>query len=138
MVSAVITSADLCRRYSAICCNLSVHVFINSIPMATEVAVSRLEVAQRVTLPSTNAHSCIHLSFPLSVSVSIHLFLEPAASLSSTHNPHPIPVTHPSELPGKKSWHPYPRRQTQPKQFSLCLLLTHQLDFVCNEIQKDV
>lgn len=54
-------------RNTVICCNLSVHVFINCVSMVTEVAVSRLEVAQRVTLSltSTQLHPSLFLAFCL-------------------------------------------------------------------------
>lgn len=81
--------------YTVICCDLSVHVFINCVSMVTKVAVSRLEVAQRVTLPLTSTHSCSHLSFCLCFSTSIFLSQMPICHPPHTHTPSP-------ELPDRK------------------------------------
>lgn len=57
--------------FSMICCNLFAHLLVNHATMVTQVAFSRPEIAEGVTLTQTTAHSCINLSFSLSLFQSI-------------------------------------------------------------------
>lgn len=68
------------------------HVFINCVSMETEVAVSRSEVAQRVTLRLTSARSCIHPASVHSFSPSIS-----GASCLAVTPPPPPPESSPPE-----------------------------------------
>lgn len=94
--------------------------------MVAEVAVSRPEVTQRVTLSLTRAHSCTHLSFCLCSNPSISW----ASCLSVHSNPTPNP-------PKLKDWkgvgtHTVYLERSQ-KELFLVLFLTHKLNTVCNE-----
>lgn len=88
------------------------HVFINCVSMETEVAVSRSEVAQRVTLRLTSARSCIHPA-------SVHSF-SPSISGASCLAVTPSPP-HPNPHHQRESWHPYHPPLKHPEKLALGL-----------------
>lgn len=100
--------------YSVICCDLSVHGFINGVSMVTKVPVSRLEVAQRVTLSLISAYSCIQLSVLSQLPVS--------------------PPPHSHYHTGMRLAHMLKKKICQR---SFPAYRKTKL-FLCNEIQKDV
>lgn len=104
------------KRYTVICCNLPVHVFINCVAMVTKVPVSSRPEGDLAFDKCTQ----LHLSLFLSLFQSVH-FLRQMSPFSPTATPR---LSHPSYQTGKEFL------KRQPMLFSLRLLLTDKLDFV--------